>query len=64
MHERLMDFFNKHEIIYKHQFGFQRGNSTKHAFLELLYFGISAGNKRQGLPNFSRFCKGVRYLEP
>ena len=53
MHERLMDFFNKHEIIYKHQFGFQRGNSTKHAFLELLYFGISAGNKRQGLPNFS-----------
>ena len=37
MHEHLMDCFNKYEIIYKHQFGFQKGESTEHAVLELLY---------------------------
>ena len=42
IHERLMDFFNKHDIIYKHQFGFQRGKSTEHAFLDLLYNIVSA----------------------
>ena len=33
--ECLMDFLNKHEIIYKHQFGFQWGKSTEHAVLDL-----------------------------
>ena len=31
-----MDCFNKYEIIYKHQFGFQKGESTEHAVLDLL----------------------------
>ena len=36
-----MDFHNEHEIIYKCQFGFQRGKSTEHAVLELLYNIVS-----------------------
>ena len=42
MYEHLMDFFNKHEIIYKHQFGFQKGKSTEHAVLDLLFNIVSA----------------------
>ena len=64
IHEHLMDLFNKHEVIYKHQFGFQWEKSTEHAVLDLLYNSISAGNKRQGLFNFSRSCKGIQYCEP
>ena len=37
LHERLMDFFNKHEIINKHQVGFQRRKSTEHAVIVSLY---------------------------
>ena len=37
-----MDFFNKHEITYKHQFGFQRGKSTEHAVFDLFYDIVSA----------------------
>ena len=54
-----MDFFNKYEIIYKHHFGFWRGEFTEHAVLDLLYNISSSGNKRQGLFNFSGFCKGI-----
>ena len=35
--ETLIHFLNKHEIIYKHQFDFQRGKSTEQAVLDLLY---------------------------
>ena len=42
IHEHLMGLFNKHEIIYKHQFGFQRGKSTEHAVRNLLYNIVSA----------------------
>ena len=38
-----MDFFNKHDIIYKHLFDFQGGKSTEHAVLDLC----------------SRLCKGI-----
>ena len=37
LHQRLMDFFNKHEIINKHQVGFQRRKSTEHAVIVSLY---------------------------
>ena len=42
INKRQMDFFNKHEITYKHQFGFQRGKSTEHAVLDLFYNIVSA----------------------
>ena len=42
IHEHLTGHFNKHEIIYKHQFGFQREKSTEHAVCNLLCNIVSA----------------------
>ena len=58
IHERLVDFFNKHEIIYKHQFGFQRRKSTEHAVLDLLYNIVSAlETKNKACSIFLDFAK-------
>ena len=46
MHARLMDFINKHDVIFKHQHGFQKGKSTEHAILDL-YFNITANEKQE-----------------
>ena len=35
MHKHLMDFLNKNEILFKHQFGFQKGKYTSHAILDI-----------------------------
>ena len=35
MHKRLYQYFNKFDILYEHQFGFQKGKSTEHAILDL-----------------------------
>jgi hypothetical protein len=35
MHKRLVNFFEKHDTIYKHQFGFQKHKSTEHAILDI-----------------------------
>ena len=35
MFNRIYNFVIKHEIIYKNQFGFQKGKSTEHAILDL-----------------------------
>ena len=32
---RLKNFFDKHNIIHKHQFGFQKGKSTEHAIPDI-----------------------------
>ena len=34
-HERLTSFLDRYNILYKHQYGFQRGKSTDHAILDL-----------------------------
>ena len=34
-HKRLFQYLNKFDILYKHQFGFQKGKSTEHAILDL-----------------------------
>ena len=47
MHTRLMDFINKHDITFKHEYGFQKGKSTEHAILDL-YFNIITANEKQG----------------
>ena len=36
MYNRLYDYLVKHDILFKKQFGFQKGHSTEHALLELI----------------------------
>ena len=47
MHTRLMDFINKHDIIFKHQYGFQKGKLTEHAILDLYFDSITANEKQE-----------------
>ena len=35
MQKRLTSFLDRYNILYKHQYGFQRGKSTEHAILDL-----------------------------
>ena len=35
MFNRTYSFVDKHDILYKKQFGFQKGKSTEHAILDL-----------------------------
>ena len=35
MHKRLTSFLEKYEILFKHQYGFQKGKSTEHAIIDL-----------------------------
>ena len=46
MYARLIDFINKHDIIFKHQYGFLKGKSTEHAILDL-YFNSFTANEKQ-----------------
>ena len=46
MHTRLMDFINKHDITFKHEYGFQKGKPTEHAILDL-YFNIITANENK-----------------
>ena len=41
-----MHFFGKHEIINRHQCGFQQGKCIENAVLNLLYNTISALEKK------------------
>ena len=65
IHKRLMDFFHKYEIIYKHKFGFQRGKSTEHAVLDLLYNIVSAmetkDKARSICPDFAKAFDTVNH---
>ena len=46
MHTRLMDFINKHDITFKHQYGFKKSKSTEHAISDI-YFNIITANEKQ-----------------
>ena len=35
VHKRLINYLDKYELLFKHQYGFQRGKSTEHAILDL-----------------------------
>ena len=35
MYKRLLDYINKYNMLYDHQFGYQKGKSTEHAALDL-----------------------------
>ena len=47
MHTRLMDFINKLDITFKHQYGLQKRKSTKHAILDLNFSFITANEKQE-----------------
>ena len=56
MYSRLIDFINKHEILYNKQFGFQKNMSTEYAVNSVLlmvsvpFAGGSTGKKCKWLP--------------
>ena len=52
MHARLVDFTNKHDITFKHQYGFQKGKSTEHAILDLYFNIITANENKRKVPVF------------
>ena len=57
MHKRLSDYLNKYNILFDHQFGFQKRKSTEHAALDLYAkHNKSYGKTRENMCNFSRFC--------
>ena len=35
VHKRLINYLGKYELLFKHQYDFQRGKSTEHAILDL-----------------------------
>jgi Reverse transcriptase (RNA-dependent DNA polymerase) len=52
VYKRLFDFFLKHKILYKHQFGFRKNHSTSLALLEIVdscYSNIDVNNKILGI---------------
>ena len=58
MQKRLMSFLVKHELICRHQFGFQVGYSTNDAILEFLDYVYAALNEKMYLmPIYLDFSK-------
>ena len=54
-----MEFIDKHKILYKKQFSFQKGKSTQHAILDL-YLNIVKAINELYIPGPSknlRYCK-------
>ena len=47
MHKRLTSFLEKYEILFKHQYGFQKGKSTEHAIIDLHSSIIKAIEKKE-----------------
>ena len=51
MYNRLIEYINENKILYKYQFGFQKGKSTYMAVLTLVN-KISVVNVGQAFPSF------------
>ena len=47
MHKRLTSFQEKYEILFNHQYGFQKGKSTEHAIIDLHSNIIMAIEKKE-----------------
>ena len=52
---RLLDFFDKYEIMFPRQFGFQKGKSTADAFLALVEYVYCCPNRKE-------HCIGAFYI--
>ena len=50
MDTRITDFINKNELLFQHQFGFQKGKSKEHAILDL------CSNITKGIENREKLC--------
>ena len=46
IHKRLIDFFDKHNTIYKHQFGIRKGKLTKHEISNITAHTINSIEKK------------------
>ena len=58
MHERLMSFITKYNILYSHQFGFQHGRSTEQAIISICSKIVnSIENKKNSCCVFLDFAK-------
>ena len=47
MHKRLTSFLEKYEILFNHQYGFQKGKSTEHAIIDLHLNIITAIERKE-----------------
>ena len=47
LHKRITSFLDRYDILYKHQYSFQRGKSTEHAILDLHNNIIKAVESRE-----------------
>ena len=52
VHTRLLDFINKHDILYKHQYGFRSGHSTTMALIHLTNLITSSFDRME-------YCAGI-----
>ena len=56
VHKRLINYLDKYELLFKHQYGFQKGKSTEHAILDLHKNIVEAiEKKKRKHMHFSRF---------
>ena len=47
VHRRLINYHNKYELLFKHQYGFQKGKSTERAILHLYKNVVEAIEKKK-----------------
>ena len=47
VHRRLINYLNKYELLFKHQYGFQKGKSTERAILHLYKNVVEAIEKKK-----------------
>ena len=47
VHKRLINYLGKYELLFKHQYGFQKGKSTEYAILDLYKNIVEAIEKKE-----------------
>ena len=56
VHIRLINYLGKYELLFKHQYGFQKGKSTEYAILDLYKNIVEAiEKKRESMCYFPQF---------
>ena len=59
MYSRLIDFIDKHNILHKKQFEFQKGKSTEHAILDLNCNTVKAIEYQEKKLHIFRLCESL-----
>ena len=47
VNERLINYLDNYELLFKHQYGFQKGKSTEHAVLDIYKNVVEAIEKKR-----------------